>query len=88
MKITETKPGVLALWLHEHEVLESTFVTEAYVLFGATPTQAEEFAKIFFYAMGGLLDKKNKLRREKSERGRRAGLARAEQLRQQKTPKG
>jgi hypothetical protein len=27
MKITNTKPGVFALWLHEHEVLESTFVT-------------------------------------------------------------
>jgi hypothetical protein len=86
MKITEIKPGVFALWLHEHEVLESTFVTEAYVLFGATPTQAADFSKIFFYALGGLLDKKNKLRREKSERGRRAGLARAEQLRQQKPP--
>jgi hypothetical protein len=86
MKITETKPGVLALWLHEHEVLESTVVTEAYVLFGAGPRQAEELSKVFFYAMGGLLDRKNKLRREKSERGRRAGLARAEQLRQQKTP--
>ena len=87
MKITNTKPGVFALWLHEHEVLESTFVTEAYVLFGLKPEQAEEFSKVFFYAMGGLLDKKNKLRREKSERGRQAGLARAEQLRQQKAPK-
>jgi hypothetical protein len=87
MKITKTKPGVFALWLHEHEVLESTFVTEAYVLFGLKPEQAEEFSKVFFYAVGGLLDKKWKIHQAKSEGGRRAGLARAAQLRQQKTAK-
>ena len=87
MKITKTKPGVFALWLNPNEVLESTFVTEAYVLFGAKPEQAKEYSDVFFHAVGDLLAKKWEIQKGRSERGRRAGLARAEQLRQQKTPK-
>ena len=87
MKITDTKPGELALWLNPNEVLDSTFVTEAYVAYGARPQVAKELSSQFFFALETLLIEKRELQRKKSEQGRQAGLARAEQLRKQKAQK-
>jgi hypothetical protein len=84
MKITEAKPGEFALWLHSNEVLDSRFVTEAYVLFGARPKQAKEFSSVFFYAIRDLAAKKWKMHKEQSERGRQAGLKSAEWHKKQK----
>lgn len=87
MRIADTKPGEVALWLQPHEVLDSTFVTEAFIAYGARPKAAKELSSQFFFALETLLFEKRELQRKKSEQGRQLGLARAEQLRKQKTPK-
>jgi hypothetical protein len=79
MKITDTKPGELALWPNPHEVLDSTFVTEAYIAYGARPNVAKELSGQFFFALETLLIEKRELQRVRNER--------MEKLRQRKAQK-
>jgi hypothetical protein len=85
VKIIDTTPGEQALCLNPNEVLESSTVTAAYAIFGASPRRAKELTGEFFYALETLLIEKREIRRKRQEQGRRLGLARAEQLKKAKT---
>jgi hypothetical protein len=87
MKIIDTKPGELALQLNQKEVLEESTVIKAYILLGATERRAKELAAELFLALESLFVQQREIRRNRSEQGRRAGLARSGATQTAKTTK-
>src|SRR6266702_2980844 len=86
MKITG-EIGAKTLSLNPNEILDRATVVEAFIHAGAAPRRAEDLADMFFYALQSLMTRKQEIMRKRKEHGKRLGLARAEQLRQQRIPK-
>lgn len=93
MKIFMNRPGERALSLNSNEILDFAILIKAFRRYGASPGRARELCMWYFFALERLFEHNDEIRRKHQERGKRLGMMRAAQLkqekleRQQRTPK-